>query len=587
MTSINRLVTAALVAAACACSPASAQGDSNKTLQTLFDEYWAWDSREFPEIATARGDDRYNDRVTDLSQAAIDRRKAYRADLLARLRKVDVASISGQDRVSRDVLVVTLENDVRVGAFHDEWMPVSQTTGPQLNFAFVAKSTPFRNVADYENYLKRMHGLSVQVGQTQALMARGIATGWVWPAAAIARVPSQIDAWLTKDLELNPAYRPFMAFPRDMPAATQGRLANEGRRAVAEEVVPAFRALKTFVEKTYLPAARRDLSVSTLPGGAAYYDALIAQRTTTALSAKEIHAIGLSEVERISKKMDATMRATGFAGSRGDFIRLLHDDPRFYYTRAEDALAGYRDIAKRADAELPKLFAVLPRLPYGIRAMEAFEGDSAEHYSSGSAENGLAGYFDANTNDLRTRPKYNMETVLLHEAVPGHHLQVARAQELTGLPEFRKHAFFVAYVEGWALYAESLGEEMGFYTDPYSMYGHLSWEMVRACRLVIDTGIHAFGWTRERAIAYLGENAGLNEAFATAETDRYIVNAGQALGYKLGELKIKALRAKAASALGQRFDLRRFHNALIDDGQLPLPVLEQRVDAWIAAEKHA
>jgi uncharacterized protein (DUF885 family) len=270
MAPVSGLIAAVLVAAACLCSPAGAQSDSSKTLQTLFDEYWAWDSRESPEIATARGDDRYNDRVTDLSQAAIDRRKGYRTDLLARLRKVDAASISGQDLVSRDVLVMTLENDVRVGAFHDEWMPVSQTAGPQIYFAYVAKSTPFRNVADYENYLKRMRGLSVQIGQTQALMARGIATGWVWPATAIARVPSQIDAWLPKDVEQNPAYRPFMAFPRDMPAATQVRLANEGRRAVAEEVVPAFRALKTFVEKTYLPAARRDLSVSTLPGGAPY-----------------------------------------------------------------------------------------------------------------------------------------------------------------------------------------------------------------------------------------------------------------------------------------------------------------------------
>jgi len=247
-------------------------------------------------------------------------------------------------------------------------------------------------------------------------------------------------------------------------------------------------------------------------------------------------------------------------------------------------LVGYRDIAKRADAELPKLFAELPRLPYGIRAMEAFEGDNADHYTPGSESGARAGFFEANTNDLRTRPKYEMENVFLHEAVPGHHLQVARAQELQGLPEFRKYTFIVAYVEGWALYAESLGDEMGFYRDPYSKFGQLSWEMVRACRLVVDTGIHAMGWTRQRAIDYLRSHSGITDKYATAEIDRYIVGPGQALGYKLGELRIKALRAKAAAALGERFDIRRFHNAIIDDGALPLDVLEQRIDEWIARE---
>jgi uncharacterized protein (DUF885 family) len=302
------------------------------------------------------------------------------------------------------------------------------------------------------------------------------------------------------------------------------------------------------------------------------------------MSARDIHALGLREVSRIERAMDDVMRKTGFEGTRDGFFQFMHDSPQFYYTRAEDLLTGYRDIAKRADAELPKLFAELPRLPYGIRAMETFEGDNADHYTPGSEEGARAGFFEANTNDLRARPKYDMENLFLHEAVPGHHLQIARAQELKGLPEFRKYAFIVAYLEGWALYAESLGDEMGFYRDPYSKFGQLSWEMVRACRLVIDTGIHAFGWDRQRAIAYLRSHSGITGTYATAEIDRYIVDPGQALGYKLGELRIKALRAKAAAALGDRFDLRRFHNALIDDGALPLDVLEQRIDQWIARE---
>ena len=282
--------------------------------------------------------------------------------------------------------------------------------------------------------------------------------------------------------------------------------------------------------------------------------------------------------------MDDAIRRTGFGGTRDEFFKFIHDAPQFYLTRPEDVLVAYRDIAKRVDARLPSLFAELPRLPYGVRAMEKFEGDNAEHYTPGSVEAGRAGFFEANVNNLRTRPTYDMENTFLHEAVPGHHLQIARAQELGRLPEFRRHNFFVAYQEGWALYAESLGDALGLYTDPYSRFGRLSWEMVRACRLVIDTGIHAFGWDRAQSIDYMRSNAGMNERFASAEIDRYIVGPGQALGYKLGELEIKALRAKASAALGDRFDIRRFHNALLDDGALPLDVLEQRINVWIDRE---
>jgi len=282
--------------------------------------------------------------------------------------------------------------------------------------------------------------------------------------------------------------------------------------------------------------------------------------------------------------MESVKRGTGFSGDLPGFFAFLRSDPRFYYSSAEDLLNGYRAIAKRADAELPRLFAELPRLPYGIRPMEPYEGDNAEHYSSGALDGSRAGYFEANTNNLSRRPKYDMETVLLHEAVPGHHLQNARAQELKGLPSFRRATHYVAYGEGWALYAESLGGEMGMYRDPYSKFGQLSAEIWRACRLVIDTGLHAFGWTREQSIRYLADTSGIQESAAIAETDRYILNPGQALGYKIGELRIKALRARAQQALGARFDLRRFHNALLDDGALPLNILEARIDEWIARQ---
>jgi uncharacterized protein (DUF885 family) len=370
-----------------------------------------------------------------------------------------------------------------------------------------------------------------------------------------------------------------------MPADQRARYSERGERVLKERVQPAFAAYKRFVEETYIPAARTTLAASRLPAGAAYYEILAEQSTTTSMKPAEIHALGLAEVKRIRAEMEKAIAEAGFKGTWDAFLEFTRTDKRFFFASAEERLLAYRDIAKRADAELPKLFAVLPRLPYGVRAMDASEGDNADHYSPGSLDGTRAGFFEANTNSFAKRPSHEMEAVLLHEAVPGHHLQSARANEIEGLPVFRRAGGNVAYNEGWALYAESLGYEMGFYKDPYYRFGALSAEMLRACRLVIDTGLHAMDWTRDQSIRYLMENSGAHPDFAAAEVDRYIVIPGQALGYKIGELKIKALRAKAKDALGDRFDIRRFHNALLDDGPLPLTVLEQRIEEWIAAEK--
>jgi uncharacterized protein (DUF885 family) len=368
-----------------------------------------------------------------------------------------------------------------------------------------------------------------------------------------------------------------------MDAAQRERCASEGRRAMAG-VRGAYSRMQRFLSAEYIPAGRKDLGASTLPGGAEYYALQVREKTTTTLTPAEIHRIGLSEVARIRKSMDEVIASTAFTGSFADFLKFINSDARFTFKTPEARLAAYRDIAKRADAELPKLFAELPRLPYGIRAMEAFEGDNSDHYSPGAIDGSRAGFFEANVNNLAKRPSFEMESTLLHEAVPGHHLQTARAQELKELPLFRRSAWYVAYGEGWALYAESLGYEMGFYKDPYMRFGALVNEALRACRLVVDTGLHTMGWTREQSIRYMVDNAGVNEAYATAEVDRYIVWPAQALGYKVGELKIKALRAKAKAALGAKFDVRRFHNAVIDDGALPLTVLERRIDEWIARQ---
>ena len=504
------------------------------------------------------------------------------------------AALTPADRVSLRVFRYQLEQAAAPGrVVRADVVRLRRATGRRSRSSTDRSSTVpqlverprFSSVRDYDAYLKRLDALPVQIDQLIARMETGMKLGWMPAKIAIARVPGQLDAQLDPDPAKNPEYAPFLEFPADIAPAERGRLAAAGRQAIKDKVMPAFQRLRDFYDRRYLPAASASIAASDLPPGMPYYEVRIAANTTTRMSPKEIHELGIAEVARIGKAMDATVAAAGFKGTRAEFQRAINSDPRFFYTKAEDMLAGYRDIAKRADAELPRLFAELPRLPYGIRAMRPEEGDNAEHYSRGAADGSRPGYFEANVNSLSRRPKWTMETLVLHEAVPGHHLQIARAQEMKNLPALRRNAFFVVYSEGWALYAESLGDEMGFYADPYSKFGNLAAEMHRAARLVVDTGIHAFGWTRERAIAYLEDNAALTPEFATAEVDRYIVTPGQALAYKIGELKIKALREKARAELGERFDLRRFHNAVIDDGAVPLDVLDAQITDWIAAER--
>jgi uncharacterized protein (DUF885 family) len=571
----------------------AADNEATKSFHALLADEWEWQKHEYPERATAIGENRYNDRLTDLSEAAVARRKQTQGEFFRRLKQIDPAALSGQDAISYAVFATQRRQEVKITAMYgdlpfgasDNWMPVSQMNGPNFTLPALVRQTPFHTVRDYENFIKRLSAVPVMIDQVIARMQRGMASGWMPAAVAIQRVPQQIDALLVTDPTKSLLYLPFAQFSQDIPADEQRRLADTGRKVIAESVVPAFAKLKAFVVEKYLPAARKDLDASSLPGGPAYYQAMIEQQTTTNMTAAEVHALGLAEVARIDQEMEQVVREVGFKGTRAEFIDFINNDPQFLYTRSEDMLAGYREIAKRADAALPALFATLPRLPYGVRAMEAYEGDNAEHYSRGAGDGTRAGYFEANVLNLKRRSKPTMTATLLHEAMPGHHLQIARQQELEGIPEFRRFGGFGAYVEGWALYAESLGTEMGMYKDPYTNFGRLSSEMFRACRLVVDTGLHSMKWTREHAIEYLAGNSGVSVAFATAEIDRYIVWPGQAQSYKLGELKIKSLRAKAKTALGEHFDLRRFNNAIIDNGALPLDVLEQQIDLWIAAEK--
>ena len=588
-----RHAVAMMAAVAAASTVAAAEPPPNKALAAFFEREFRNAMEEQPEVGTYLGLDGFDHRVSDLSPQATARRNARIAKATTDLAAFDPAKLNNQDRVSREVMTETLERMARERALYadlpfgpnDSWMRVSSMGGPQLTWAFIVKATRFRGTADYENYLKRLGQLPRQFAQDIELMRVGMKSGWMPPREAMQQVPAMFDVFAGTDVTATPMWQPFANFPAGVPEADRARLAEAGRRVLSEKVHPAFAAYKKFLEAEYLPACRKELAASTLPAGPAYYAERMRAQTTTKLTAEEVHAVGLAEVARIRAEMVTVIAKTGFKGSFAEFLEFLHKDKQFFFTRPEERLRAYRDIAKRADAELPRLFAELPRMPYGIRPMEAYEGDNSDHYSGPAMDGSRAGFFSANVNKLENRPSWEMESTLLHEAVPGHHLQVARAMELKGLPEFRRAGGFTAYVEGWALYAESLGFEMGFYKDPYQHFGRLVLEMLRAVRLVIDTGIHAKGWTREQSIRYFIDNGAGGHDYAAAEVDRYIVIPGQALAYKIGELRIHALKKRAQEALGPKFDLRRFHNALLDDGALPLTVLEKRIDEWINHEK--
>ncbi len=558
-----------------------------RALHGLQDEYWAWRLREFPEASTWLGDRRYNDRLTDLSAAAIERRKADVRRFRDRARAIAPKTLAGQDALSLALLQWELDLAVEGQRFPTEVMMLDQLDGPQLAFPQLSSVSPFETVEDYRAYLSRLAAYPRYLEQVTALLRSGVTRGWIQPNGPLRGVPDQIQGQLVADPTKSPLYAPFEKIPSHIPEAERTRLRTAGRDMVAREILPALTTFRDFVRDRYLPAGTRAIGASTLPDGKAYYAYAIRNNTTTALSADSIHRIGMTEVARIRAAMDSVVQRVQFKGTFPEFLVFLRTDPRFYYTKPEELLAGYRDISKRVDAELPKLFAELPRNSYGVKPFPDYEAPSqtTARYYPGAEDGSRSGTFMANLYRLDMRPKYEMEALTLHEAVPGHHLQISRGQELRGLPAFRRNAGYTAFVEGWALYAESLGEAIGFYQDPYSKFGQLTYEMWRACRLVVDTGMHHLGWSRQQAIDFMKANTAKSEQDIAVEVDRYIVWPGQALAYKLGELKIKELRARAERELGPRFDVRLFHNAILDNGALPLDVLEREIDRWIRDRK--
>ena len=551
------------------------------------EEYWDWYVREYPELSTWTGDNRYNDRFTDLSWPAIERRHADERQWLARAQGFDTSGFSEQDLLSHSLFVWTLNVAVKAQRFPPVLL-LTQIYGPHLDFAQLVSVTPFRTVNDYRNYEARMTAFPAHLDQVIELLRRGIATGWVLPSVPLTGVPDQIAGQVTGDIEQSAFYKPLENLPDSISPQDAGSLRSGIIRLISEAVFPALKNLRDFVVDTYLSAGEgKPIAASELPDGRAYYGHCIFEHTTMDLTAEKIHETGKKEVARIGREMRDIMKQAGFEGSLEDFSSFLRTDSRFYFTDENDLVTAYRDIAKRADPALPGLFAELPRNPYGVRAVPDYEAKSqtTAMYYPGASDGSRAGYFMVNTYRLHMRPKFEMEALVLHEAVPGHHLQISRAQELGSLTRFRRNASYTAYIEGWALYAESLGDKMGFYRDPYSKFGQLMYEMWRACRLVVDTGIHHFGWSRQEAIDYMKEQTAKTEQDIAVEVDRYIVMPGQALAYKIGELRIRQLRDRAERELGPEFDIRSFHNAVLDNGALPLPLLEEQINAWIKAHR--
>lgn len=586
---------AAAIAATLAAGPGQspAPGDAAARFAEVVAEYEGWRDTVWPEDALAAGrPSAAPDRIADRSMRGVESRHAQERIFLEDLRAIDPAQLSGDDLLGWQLLVRQLDESTSGHRFRAFLMPVGGRGGPQQDIPQMADRIPMRTPEDFSNFVKRLSAVPQMVRDVRSMMAVGIAEGRVPPRATMVDVPAQFDAVVAGRLE--PLRVALARLPDGMPAEEQAQLRADAERWIGQSL-EELADLGAWLRGTYLPACRDSIAASDLPDGRAWYDHSLRVHTTTALGADEIHRIGLAEVARIRAEMDQVIRRTDWfaadparAAMDADarfaaFVAYLRTDRRFYASTPEELLARYRDVCKRIDAKLPALFGTLPRNPYGVQAVPKFMAptQTTAYYMPGSLRAGVPGWFYANTHALDQRPLYEAIPLSLHEAVPGHHLQITIAQELPAQREFRRDMHFTAFVEGWALYAERLGIEMGLFADdPYSDFGRLLYEMWRSTRLVVDTGMHALGWSRERAIAYMQANTALSELNIVREVDRYIDWPGQACGYKIGELRIRAMRERAERALGTAFDVRAFHDELLGAGALPLDVLEARMDAW-------
>jgi uncharacterized protein (DUF885 family) len=580
------------VAPATPVATTASSADAAQQLQALFERFFEDTLRLDPLLATFIGDHRYDAQLPNtIGPAFRAEAQALNERYLAEVNKIDVARLSPADRISYDIFVRERERERAAERFPDHLLPINQAGGlitfmPSLGSGKNAQ--PFNTVQDYQRWLQRLDGMVVWMDQAIVNMREGMRKGVVQPRPVVEKVLPQLDAMIVARPEASQFFAPVTMFPEAIGAADRERLTAAYATAIRDKVTPAYVRLRDFLRDEYLPETRRTVAWSALPDGQAWYAFQFQGHITTTMTADEVHQLGLGEVQRILGEMDQVRQAVGFDGDLEAFFTFLETDPRFYFTKGEDLVQGYRDLKLRIDAALPKLFSVLPKADYEVREVEAFRARSAAgaYYQQPSADGSRPGIFYVNTFNLRAQPKFGMETLSLHEASPGHHFQVTIQQELEDLPRFRRFGGnYTAYVEGWALYAEYLGKALGLFTDPYQWFGRLNDEQLRAMRLVVDTGLHAKGWTREQAIQYMLDNSTMAESDVVSEVERYIAWPGQALGYKVGELRIHGLRRQAEAALGPAFDLRDFHREVLSDGAVPLDVLEAKIARWVEARR--
>ncbi|MEM8771207.1 MAG: DUF885 domain-containing protein [Pseudomonadota bacterium] len=557
-------------------------------LAALIDDYWSNEMEENPFQATGAGVHDYNDRVPAVAPEDHARRARQAAAFLSRLEAIDRSGLNESDRVNADLLTFILKHKVALAAF-DPWrIPFLADTGFHTNFSYTVNATPFRNEADYEAYLKRLSALPAYIDQHIANMRQGLADGFTQPKEIMENILPSFDAQVKETPEAHPYFAPFKKFPATISDRKKKALTKRGREVLAQSVTPAYAKLAAFMRDEYMPNARETLGISATPNGEAYYAAVT--RFYTSLddaSPDEIHELGLKEVARIRKEMAQVIEDAGFDGSFEEFLEFLRTDRQFYAESPQRLLERAAWIAKDIDGRLPGYFGKLPRQPYSV---EPVPEDIAPNYTNARyvgapLDSDRGGQSWVNTYNHEIRPLYQLVAMALHEGVPGHHLQSALSKEIENVPDFRQGFYPHAYGEGWGLYSEKLGVEMGVYQTPFDHFGRLTWEMWRACRLVIDTGLHVKGWTRDQAVDYLASNTALSLHNVNTEIDRYIAWPGQALSYKMGELTIWELRAKAERELGDEFDIRTFHDAVLVQGGLPLDMLRAQIDAYIKEEK--
>lgn len=565
----------------------SCSQNSSTMLHTLFSDYWEFNLKSSPTFATYIGDHRYDDKLEDVSQKAISEKEKMMVEFYARLKKIDYQKLSDEDKLSYDILERLLNSRIEGMKFKFWTMPVTQQDGPHIGFPELISFHPFKTVQDYKNYITRLNAFPTLIDQTIENIKIGMDLSLVGAKVNIEKTIPQMKAQIVSEPEKSDLYTPFNKFPDTFSENDKTQLINEGKKAIENSIVPAYKKLLDFVENQYLPVCRQEEGIWSLPDGKERYEYLARYHTTTNLTPQEIFDLGKRELEWIHRDMNKIKNQVGFKGSLQQFIQHLRTSPKFYYTSKDSLMEGFRRILVKMDARLPELFGRLPRAKWDLKEIEAFRADAAPdaYYYSPPEDFSRPGYFYVNTSHLNMRPKYTMEALAYHEAVPGHHLQGCIQQELQNIPQFRKYEWFTSFGEGWALYSEGLPKELGFYADPYSDFGRLTYQAWRATRLIVDTGIHSFKWTRSQAIEFFKANTGLSEHNIVSEVERYIASPGQALAYKIGQLKIKELREKASQELGNKFNIRAFHDKVLEEGNLPLDVLEKRIESWIEEVK--